>query len=137
MSKIRFIIYQFTDETKYLNITKQLELKFSQITILKALRYKYCRNLGICHKYVVQFKDPAPEIYWYTKRAKLTFLNMPALNPIQQKQCSCLAVFETQCIIYRPDLHKSQASGEKLNNLLMVETKLSINVKTKNTFKRD
>ena len=46
-----------------------------------------------------------------------------------------LAVSETQCIIYRPDLHNSQASRKKLKKKLIVETKLSINAKIKNTFK--
>ena len=40
-------------------------------------------------------------------------------------------------MIYRPDLHNSQASRKKLKKQLMVETKLSINVKTKSTFKHD
>ena len=48
-----------------------------------------------------------------------------------------LAVSETQCIIYRPDLHNSQASRKRLKKWLMVEGKLSINVKTKNTPKYD
>ena len=46
-------------------------------------------------------------------------------------------MFEAQSIIYKPDLHNLQASTKKLKKWLMVETKLSINVKTKNTFKHD
>ena len=53
------------------------------MTILKAVKYKYRLSLGTCHTYVVQFTDPAPTIYWYAKRAKLTFLNVPVLNTIQ------------------------------------------------------
>ena len=34
-----------------------------------------------------------------------------------------LTVSETQCIIYRPDLHNSQASRKKLKNQLMIEIK--------------
>ena len=49
----------------------------------------------------------------------------------------CLAVFEALCIIYRPDLNNSQASKKKLKKQLMVKAKLSIKVKTKNTFKYD
>ena len=33
------------------------------MTILKALKHKYCLSLGTCHKYVVQFTDPTPTIY--------------------------------------------------------------------------
>ena len=40
-------------------------------------------DLGTCHKYVVQFTDLTPTNYWYDKRVKLTFLNMPILNAIQ------------------------------------------------------
>ena len=53
------------------------------MTILKTLKHKYCLSLGTCHKYVVQFTDPTPTIFWYAKRAKLTFLNMPALHAVQ------------------------------------------------------
>ena len=53
------------------------------MTILKALKHKYCLTLGACQKYVVQFTDPTSTIHWYAKRAKLTFLNMPILNTIQ------------------------------------------------------
>ena len=73
------------------------------MTILKALKHKYCLILGTCHKYAVQFTDLTPTIYWYAKRAKLTkamFVYLP--------------VSETQCIIYRPDLLNSQATREKL-----------------------
>ena len=42
------------------------------MTILKTLKHKYCLSLGTCHKYVVQFTDPTPTIFWYAKRAKLT-----------------------------------------------------------------
>ena len=40
-------------------------------------------DLGTCQKYVVKFTDPTPTNYWYAKRVKLTFLNMPILNTIQ------------------------------------------------------
>ena len=49
----------------------------------------------------------------------------------------CLAVSEMQYIIYRPNLHNSQASRKKLKKQLMVETNLSVNVKIKNTLKCD
>ena len=65
------------------------------MTILKALKHKYCLSLGTCHKHLVQFTDSIPTIYWYAKRAKLTFFNLFS---------------EMQCITYRPDLHNSQAS---------------------------
>ena len=29
-----------------------------------------------------QFTDPTPTNYWYAKRVKLTFLNVPILNTI-------------------------------------------------------
>ena len=58
--------------------------------MLKALKHKYCLSLGTCHKYVVQFTDPTPTIYWYAKRAKLTFLNMPILNTMQQNRYLCV-----------------------------------------------
>ena len=50
------------------------------MTVLKAIKHKFCLSLGTCHKYVVQFTNPTPTIYWYANRAKLTFLNMPILN---------------------------------------------------------
>ena len=53
------------------------------MTILKTLKHKYCLSFGTCPKYVVQFTDPVPTIFWYAKRAKLTFLNMPVLHTIQ------------------------------------------------------
>ena len=53
------------------------------MTILKTLKRKYCLSLGTRHKYVVQFTDPTPTIFWYAERARLTFLNMPALHGIQ------------------------------------------------------
>ena len=46
------------------------------MTILKALKHKYCLSLGTCHKHLVQFTDSIPTIYWYAKRAKLTFFNL-------------------------------------------------------------
>ena len=78
MSKIRLIIYQsdltnLQTRQKKLKNTDQLELHFPQITKLKSLKHKSCRNLDTCHKYVVQFTDPTPAIYWSVKRAKLTF----------------------------------------------------------------
>ena len=66
------------------------------------------------HKYVVQFRNPTPTIFWYAKRAKLTFkYASTTFNPIQT-MLMFLAVTQTQCIIYRPDLHSSQASRKKL-----------------------
>ena len=53
------------------------------MTILKALKHKYCLSLGTCHKYVAQFTEPTFTISWYAKRAKLIFVNMPLLNEIQ------------------------------------------------------
>ena len=44
---------------------------------------------------------------------------------------------ETQCIIYRPDLHNLQGSRKKLKKQLMVKNKLSINVKTENISEHD
>ena len=52
------------------------------MTISKALKHILCLSLGTCHKYVVQFTDPTPTMYWYANRAKLTFLNTPILNTI-------------------------------------------------------
>ena len=46
------------------------------MTILKTLTHKHCLSLGKWPKYVVQFTDPTPAIFWYANRAKLTFLNM-------------------------------------------------------------
>ena len=84
------------------------------MTILKTLKHKYCLILGTCHKYAVQFTDLTPTIYWYAKRAKLTFLNdSTKYNPIKA-MFVYLPVSETQCIIYRPDLLNSQATREKL-----------------------
>ena len=60
------------------------------MTILKAIKHKSCFSLGTCHQHVVQFIERTPTIYWYAKRNNLTFSNMPALNTIQQKQCSCI-----------------------------------------------
>ena len=48
-----------------------------------------------------------------------------------------LSVSETLCLIYRTDLHNSQASRKKLKKQLIVKNKLSINVKTKNISKYD
>ena len=50
------------------------------MTILKAIKHKFCLSLGTFHKYVVQFTNPTPTIYWYASRGKLIFLNMPILN---------------------------------------------------------
>ena len=83
------------------------------MTILKVLKHKYCLSLGKCRKYVVQFTDPTPTIYWYAQRAKLTFLNMPVRNKSNNNNVR-VAVFETQCVIYRPDLPNLQASRKKL-----------------------
>ena len=53
------------------------------MTILKTLKHEYCFSVSTCHKYVAQFTDPTRTIYWYAKRAKLTFLNMSVINTIQ------------------------------------------------------
>ena len=53
------------------------------MTIPKALKHKSCLSLGTCHKDIVQFTEPTPTIYWYTKRNELTSLNMQVLNTIQ------------------------------------------------------
>ena len=45
---------------------------------------------------------------------------MPVYNQIKA-MFVFLTVAETQCIIYRPDLHNSQASWKKLKKYLMVE----------------
>ena len=50
---------------------------------LKTLKHTNCLRLDTCHKYVVQFTDPSAAIFWYAKRAKLTFLNMQVLHTIQ------------------------------------------------------
>ena len=52
------------------------------MTTPKALKHKHCLSLGTCHKYLLQFTDSTRTIYWYAKRAKLTFLNMSALNTV-------------------------------------------------------
>ena len=54
------------------------------MTILKALKHKFCLSLGTCHKYVPKNLHTLPThtIHWYANRAKLTFLNMPILNII-------------------------------------------------------
>ena len=51
------------------------------MTIVKTFKHKYCLNLGSCHKYIAEFTDPTPTIFWYAKRAKLLiFSNMPVLH---------------------------------------------------------
>ena len=40
-------------------------------------------------------------------------------------------------MIYRQDLHSLQAKRKKLKKKLIIETEISINVKTKNIFKYD
>ena len=37
-------------------------------------------SLGTCQRYVAQFTDLTPTIFWYAKRAKSTFLNMSVLH---------------------------------------------------------
>ena len=44
-------------------------------------------------------------------------------------------ISERKCTSYRTDLHNPQAKGKTFKKQLMVEVKLPINVKTKNTFK--
>ena len=53
------------------------------MTILKDLKHKYCLILGTCQKYIVEFTEQTPKIYWYVKTNKSTFLNMPVPNTIQ------------------------------------------------------
>ena len=48
-----------------------------------------------------------------------------------------LAASETLCIIYRPDLYNIQANRKNVKKYLIVETGISINVKTKNILKSD
>ena len=76
MSKMRFIIYR-SDlnnlQTRQKPISWNCTFHKSSASILKALKHKYCLSLGTCHKYVVQFTDPTSTIYWYAKRAELTF----------------------------------------------------------------
>ena len=55
------------------------------MTIQKRSNINIASDLGTCHKSVLQFTEPIPANYWYAKRVKLTFLNMPILNTIQQK----------------------------------------------------
>ena len=71
------------------------------MAILKGLKHKSCLSLGTCHKYVTGFSEPTPTIYWYAQRNKLTFLNMPVLNTIQE-----ILVSETQCIIYNCTIYR-------------------------------
>ena len=52
------------------------------MTIQKRSNINIASDLGTYHEYDVQFTDPTPTIYWYAKRVKLTFLNMP-FNPIK------------------------------------------------------
>ena len=48
-----------------------------------------------------------------------------------------MAVSQRQYIIYKLNLHSSQTSRKTLKKRVIVETKLSINVKIKNTFNYD
>ena len=63
---LRIRLEQSTYQTKKLKNTNSLELPFSYMTILKALKHKSCLNLGTCHKHM-QFTEPTPTIYWYAK----------------------------------------------------------------------
>ena len=74
---------QFTDQTKIAKKQPSDGIARSINDILKTVKHKYCHSSGTCHKYVVQFTDPTPTIFWYVKRAKLTILNMPVLHAIQ------------------------------------------------------
>ena len=38
------------------------------MTMLKALKHKYCLSLDTRHKYGVQFTKQTPTIYWYVKK---------------------------------------------------------------------
>ena len=55
------------------------------MTIVKALKHKSGLSLGTCHKYVVEFTEPTPRIYWYAQRNKLTFFKYASTkyNPIK------------------------------------------------------
>ena len=54
------------------------------MTIIKTLKHKSCLSSDTYHKYIVEFIEPTPTIYWYAKRNKLTFLNMPVVPNIIQ-----------------------------------------------------
>ena len=88
MSKTRFISYR--SDLNNLQTRQKKAKKYQSVRIApsvndntKSLKHRYCLSLGTFHKYVVQFTDPTPTIYWYAKRTKLTSLNMPVLNTIQ------------------------------------------------------
>ena len=88
MLKIRFVIYRpslnnLQTRKKATKNTNQLELHFSYMTTQKRSNINIASDLGTYHEYDMQFTDPTPTIYWYAKRVKLTFLNMPVLNSIQ------------------------------------------------------
>ena len=50
------------------------------MTIIKTLKHKCWLSLGTCQRYVAQYADPTPTIFWYAKRAKSPFLNMSVLH---------------------------------------------------------
>ena len=85
-------------------------------------------QFSTCHKYGVKCTEPTPKIYGYAQRNKLTFLN--GQYYIQSNK-NKVPVSETQCIIYRPDLHNSQASKKTFKKWLIVKIKLSIKVRSK------
>ena len=49
---------KFTDQTKNTKKYILVGIALSLMTILKALKLKYCLSLGTRHKYVVQFTEP-------------------------------------------------------------------------------
>ena len=78
-------VEQFTDLTKKLKNTSQLELHFSYLTTLKSLKHESCLSLDTCHKYVVQVSEPTPTIYWYAKKNQINLFKYASTkyNPIK------------------------------------------------------
>ena len=118
--EIRFIIYR--SDLNNLQTRQKRAKKYQLVEIELSInghtksfegisKYKYCHRLGTCRN-GVQFKNPISVIYWCAKRRKST-LHMLVYNPIKAIFVF-LTVSETQCIVYRPDLHNSQASRKKL-----------------------
>ena len=85
------------------------------MTTLKALKHKYCLSLGTClGTYCTIYR---PNSYHLLVCEK-SYINLfkyanTKYNPIKTMSVD-LVVSETQCIIYRPDFHNSQASRKKL-----------------------
>ena len=81
------------------------------MTIPTVLKHKFCLSLVTFHKYVVQSTDPTPIIYLY---AINFFKYASTIYNLVKAMFVYLALSETHCIIYRPDMHNSQASRKKL-----------------------